>query len=174
MKWHETSWKQYKKEGSKSSDRSADTTQVNSKYCTWKRYSDLRMVEGVPETAEQHLPQRKMAKYSLMGFGLGLVSGMWGSICLLQQIEMGIAHSAVGKPPPWEPTGQRVLWSAQLHRKNQNDLRLKRENKVWAQAQSPWDQAEGISFAEEGSWLLDAGTCLNTCSVKAANIYMLT
>lgn len=57
------------------------------------------MVENVAETAEQHLPQRKMAKYPLMGFGLGLVFGMWGSTCLLQQVEMGTAHSAVEKSP---------------------------------------------------------------------------
>ena len=59
------------------------------------------MGEDVAETTEQLLPRRKkMAKYPLMGLRLGLVPGMWGSTCQLQQDEMGIAHGAVGKPLP--------------------------------------------------------------------------
>lgn len=77
------------------------TNQVNSKYFMWKRYSALRMGEDVAETAEQLLPQnKKMAKYPLMGLGLGLISGMWQSTFLSQQDKMRIAHSAVGKPLP--------------------------------------------------------------------------
>lgn len=59
------------------------------------------MGEDFAETAEQLLPQHeRMAKYPLMGLELSLVSGMWGSMCLLQQDEMGIAHSVVRKPLP--------------------------------------------------------------------------
>jgi len=50
------------------------------------------MGEDVAETAEQLLLQHEnVAKYPPMGLRLSLLSGRWGSTCLLQQDEMGIA-----------------------------------------------------------------------------------